>query len=110
MYVRPGAERQIAEQYAWIWSDSPVAAEIFLVRVRETMELIAEYPLIGKAWPYKGIVRPGLRYTHVREDSNRFLVYRHTKRRLTVVALLHAARDLGGPGLLDEGSRSERSA
>ncbi len=99
---RPGAERQIAEQYAWIAAESPAAAEAFLHRLRETLDLIAEYPLIGKPWPFRGTVRPGLRYTHVREDANRLIVYRSSRSTLVLVALLHAARDLDGSGLLDD--------
>ncbi len=87
--LTPAAEADLDEIFEYIRSDSPAATRRVLVRVREAMRRLAEYPRIG----------------HVREDladrSLRFwpvysylIVYRPESRPLQIIRVLHGARDV----------------
>ncbi len=88
--LTPAAEADLGEIFEYIRSDSPAAALRVLVRIREAMRRLAEYPRIG----------------HVREDladsSLRFwpvysylIVYRPESRPLQIIRVPHGARDVG---------------
>ncbi len=87
--LTPAAEADLGEIFDYIRTDSPGAAQRVLVRVREAMRRLAEYPRIG----------------HLREDladrSLRFwpvysylIVYRPESRPLQIIRVLHGARDV----------------
>lgn len=87
--LTPAAEADLGEIFDYIRRDSPDAARRVLVRVREAMRRLAEFPGIG----------------HVREDladkSLRFwpvysylIVYRPESRPLQIIRVLHGARDV----------------
>ncbi len=87
--LTPAAEADLGEIFDHIRADNPGAARRVLVRIREAMRRLTEFPRMG----------------HVREDladrSLRFwpvysylIVYRPASRPLQIIRVLHGARDV----------------
>jgi toxin ParE1/3/4 len=84
-------ERDLAEIYAWIYSDAPAAAERFLDAFRKTLILLCEHPLIGRRRHFRA---QGLRSWRIKGFENYLVFYCPTSQELQVVRVLHGARDL----------------
>jgi toxin ParE1/3/4 len=90
LYRLPAAERDLDEIYLYIAADSIKAADGLLMRLLDAESRLLEFPEIGQARPD---LRPGLRHWPV---GNFLILYRVDDDAITVVRVLHGARDLSG--------------
>ncbi len=90
----PAAERDLDEIYLYVATDSIKAADGVLTRLLNAEQRLLDFPEMGQARPD---LRPGLRHWPV---GNYLILYRIDADAITVVRVIHGARDL--PGLLDD--------
>jgi toxin ParE1/3/4 len=90
----PAAERDLDDIYIHIAADSIKAADGVLMRILDAERRLIEFPEIGQARPD---LRAGLRHWVV---GNFLILYRTDDDAITVVRVVHGARDLRG--LLDD--------
>ena len=90
VFFRPKAEFDLAEIVAYIASDSPVNAGLFVARIIEKCHRHAEFPLSGAAYPRYGEeiwAFPVDRY---------LVIYRPLVDGIEIVRVVHTARNLRG--------------
>jgi len=85
---RPLAERDLIEIWAYIAADSDVFADATLDRIEAKLLTLAGQPMLGRARPE---LRAGLRSFAV---GNYVLFYDFDERGITLVRVLHGARDI----------------
>jgi len=86
---RPLAERDLVEIWAYIAADSDAFADAMLDRIEEKLLLLADRPKLGRARPE---LRAELRSFTV---GNYVLFYEPDDTGITLVRVLHGARDIG---------------
>jgi toxin ParE1/3/4 len=97
--IRPSADRDMDEIYAWIAQDDPAAAERLMHRIFESAKRLRDFPERGAPRPELGA---GARSVVV----GRYLVlYRIGPDSVDIVRVVHGARALAG--LMGEDSGEE---
>jgi len=89
----PAAERDLEDIWWHIAEDSPAAADRLLLRILAAQERLLQFPQIGQSRPE---IRADLRYWPV---GNYLIFYRVDDEAITIVRVVHGARDL--PELFD---------
>ena len=84
------AEEDLFEVWRYIAEDSPTAADRLLDQFREKCVLLASSPLIGTPCPE---LADDLRFLTI---GNYVVFYRPERDCVTVIRVLHGARDIGG--------------
>jgi toxin ParE1/3/4 len=88
------AKRDLLNHYVFIGRDSPSAADRLLVNAQRTFALLAEMPGAGRAWRSREPRLRNVRVFPVVGFRNYLVFYRAEERTLTIVRVLHGARDL----------------
>lgn len=96
---KPMARDDLDELSLYLAKRSTKAATGFLHAVRQTTERLRARPGIGHR---RKDLPPRYRVVRIRGFGNHLLVYRFDSRLLTVVRLLHGARDFGSVFLESE--------
>lgn len=86
------AEEDLSDVFAWIAGGNEEAAMRFLEFTSRSFTLLLQHPQIGR--PRKFQCHSGLRSWRVRGFKNYLIFYLLEKNALTVVRVLHGARDL----------------
>jgi toxin ParE1/3/4 len=73
---RPRAVADLIDHYAYIARDRIEAAERFLRAAGQTFDLIARYPMIGRAWESDDPRLAGIRVYPMRRYRNYLVFYR----------------------------------
>jgi toxin ParE1/3/4 len=84
----PRAAADLDEILAFIARDKPLAAEKFVIRLKDKCHLLAEFPEMGRR---RDDLSPGLRVFVVGNYAN---YYQSSDGRIRVERVLHAARDV----------------
>lgn len=83
------AKHRLHQIRSYITNDNPVAAEHVVVRIRQTVELLADFPMLGPKWregETRALVVSGLPYrVHYRINANvlEIITIAHTSRRMS---------------------------
>jgi plasmid stabilization system protein ParE len=85
------AKLRLRQIHRYIAEDNPIAAERVAIRIRQTVELLADFPRIGRIWEdgeTRALNVSGLPYrVHYRIDEDAVLVQiitiAHTSRKMT---------------------------
>jgi toxin ParE1/3/4 len=92
--IRPAADRDMDEIFAWIAADDPAAAERLVSRIFDAAKSLARFPEKGPRRPEIGEAARSL-------VVGRYLIlYRVGPDSVDILRIVHGARDLGG--LLDK--------
>ena len=95
--VRPRAERDLIEHFAYIARDKVAPAERFLKAAEQCFERLAAMPQMGRAWesPHKALA--GVRVCPMPAPYRSYLVFYRLdeKQAVEILAVLHGARDIG---------------
>jgi plasmid stabilization system protein ParE len=89
------ADRDLLDHYAFIHGRDPEAGERLFDAVWATFQVIAEHPRAGRLWRSPNRKLNGIRVIPLARPFEKYLVFYHGgRRRVQVIAVLHAARDL----------------
>ena len=95
MIARTVAARQdLIEHYLFIGRDDPDAAERFLDGAERTFKRLSGMPRSGRAWRSTNPRLAGLRLAVIADFPNYLVFYRPEDKGITVVRVLHGARDI----------------
>ncbi|MCE5268251.1 MAG: type II toxin-antitoxin system RelE/ParE family toxin [Planctomycetaceae bacterium] len=86
--VAPLAQFDLDEIWAYVAKDRPVAADRLMEAFHQKFLALSSQPLMGES---RDDLAPGLRSFSC---GNYLLLYRLTKRRIEIVRVIHAARDI----------------
>lgn len=100
IFKRPQVERDIEECFVFIAEENLDAGVYFLVAVEESIEQLAEFPLIGKKLEFGNPRFKDLRVWRVKNYSDYLIFYLVRENIIEIVRFLHGARDLNA--LFDE--------
>jgi len=92
--LSPQADRDIDELFSYLAQDSLDAAVRFLTGVQEAFELLSAMPEIGSLQHFDNPALRGLRAWPVKDFEKHLIFYRVTPRRIEIIRVLHASRDL----------------
>lgn len=92
--VRPRAQQDLDEHFAFIAHDSPDAALPFLDAVRAAFEQLATWPELGGKWEFRNLRLVGIRVSLVRGFENHLVFYAPTEQDIEIIRVLHGARDI----------------
>ena len=93
--VRPRADRDLDEQFAYIAKHTLRAAERFLLAAKATFERLAAMPELGGTWEFEDPRLAGIRVWQVSGFEKYLVFYRPIPNGVEVVRVLHGARDIG---------------
>jgi toxin ParE1/3/4 len=99
VFKTPEALADLAEQGLYLSHDSPNAALRFYEAAEAAFEQLAVMPGIGSARDYASRKLRGLRMWRVPGFEKHLIFYQPTDAGITIVRVLHGARDI--PNLLD---------
>ena len=88
------ARNDLIEHYVFIGRDNPDAAERFLDSAEQTFERLAGMPRSGRPWRSPNRRLAGLRVVPIADFSNYLVFYRPEDNGITIVRVLHGARDI----------------
>lgn len=98
--IRPRANRDVDEHFAYLGRQSRETAIRFLRAVRATMDELTAAPELGGIWDSSNPRLAGVRVWQVRGFKNHLIFYRPAEERVEFLRILHGARDL--PTILEE--------
>ena len=90
----PQSKRDLFAIWDYVSPESVRGAERLIRRIDEIVRMLEQNPSAGRISP----VSESLRYFPL---ENYLIFYRHTDTALTIIRILHAARDIT-PGMLDD--------
>ncbi len=93
--IRPRADRDLDEQFAYIAKDNLRAAERFLLATQATFARLAAMPELGGTWEFEDPRLAGIRVWQVSGFEKHLVFYRPIQNGIEVVRVLHGARDIG---------------
>lgn len=88
LLIAPIAEADLAEIWAYIAEDSPKAATAFVEQIKSKFEPLLEFPGMGAL---RDKIAPDLRAVHYK---NYVIYYTFTDQDVTIVRVVHGARDV----------------
>ena len=94
LYQRAAARRDLVEHYVHLAENASLeTAERFLDNVRVSLDVLADQPLIGAPLTSRHPSLAGMRLWRVKGFDNVLIFYVPRARGVTVVRVLHGARD-----------------
>lgn len=104
--LRSGVEADLDGYARYIAKDSLIAARRLYDKAQETLQMLADMPLMGT--PYRAIRNKssGIRFAPIKDYPNHLIYYRPQDGFIDVLCILHARMDKGpkvAPYLLDSG-------
>ena len=100
-FVKPQAERDLIEHYAYIALDKINPALRLLEIADDSFQRLADMPGMGRRWHSANPNLAGLRVYPLPHGYRNYLVfYRPIADGIEIIRILHAARDVGS--ILDE--------
>ncbi|MEP7037439.1 MAG: type II toxin-antitoxin system RelE/ParE family toxin [Acidobacteriota bacterium] len=96
IFKRPQAERDIEESFVFIAEDNLDSGVYFLVAVEDSLEQLADFPLIGKLRESQNKQFQNMRMWHVKGYENYLIFYAvdEIKEMIEVIRVLYASRDI----------------
>lgn len=91
---RPAAEEDIEECFVHIAEDNWKIGLAFLVALEDSLEGLAELPLLGKAIEFRNKEVGKVRMWHVKGYDNYLIFYTVGKSNIDVIRVLHGSRDI----------------
>ncbi len=88
------ALRDLLDHFDYLSDSSPEAAERFIDCTNETVTLLSQFPHIGREWIASSPRLSGVRVWPIRGFENFPVFYKTSSRGLTILRVLHAARDI----------------
>lgn len=92
--ITPEADRDLEEIALFIETDSPSAAKRFLEAATAGFRRLSDAPRIGARVESNNSALSGLRRWQVPGFENHLIFYRVTEEAITVIRVLHGARDI----------------
>lgn len=91
--VRPRATLAIIDVAMYIAEQSPASAIRFEDAVREVCDLLAQYPFIGRVFPFEHEPRTARRVIRPRGFPNHAVLHRVNTDHIEILDKFHSARD-----------------
>ena len=94
LYLRAAARRDLAEHFGYLAEHTDMAtAEKFLSHAEESFDALSVQPLLGTTLQLRHPDLDGVRKWHVKNFENILIFYLPRADGLSIVRVLHAARD-----------------
>jgi toxin ParE1/3/4 len=93
--IRPRADRDLDQHFAYIAKHNSSAAERFLLAAKETLGRLAAMPELGGTWGFADPRLAEIRVWQISGFENYLVFYRPVESGIEVVRILHGARDIG---------------
>ena len=94
IFKRPQAERDIEECFVFIAEDNLDTGVYFLAAVENSLEQLAEFPLLGKQRNFSDKRFQNVRMWHVKGYESYLIFYNVTETAIEVIRVLHGSRDI----------------
>src|SRR5215204_5138152 len=94
IFKRPQAERDIEECFVFIAEDDLDKGVYFLAAVEDSLEQLAEFPLLGKQRNFADNRFQNVQMWRVKGNENYLIFYTVEENRIEVIRVLHGARDI----------------
>jgi toxin ParE1/3/4 len=94
IFKRPQAERDIEECFVYIAENNLDTAVYFLVAVEDSLERLADFPLLGKKREFRDTRFQDVRMWSVKGYENYLIFYAATNETIEVIRVLHSSRDI----------------
>jgi len=94
IFKRPQAERDIEECFVYIAEDNLDKGVYFLAAVEDTLEQIAQFPLLGKQREFADRRLQNIRMWRVKGYENYLIFYLVTETTIELVRVLYASRNI----------------
>jgi toxin ParE1/3/4 len=91
---KPRAEQDLLEHFTYIGERNPDAADRFLEAVEKACTLLAQLPLMGRAWQSASPRLANIRYWPVPKFNQYLLYYRPVENGIEVLHVFHAKRNI----------------
>ena len=93
--VNPRADQDIDDQFAYLFEQVSLATAVrFLTATRQTFQQLAQTPDLGSLYEFQSPRLVGIRWWKVRGFKKHLVFYRPTDDGITVIRVLHAARNI----------------
>jgi len=92
--IQPRAEHDLFEQWSYINTDNPEAADRFTLSARDTLRMLAELPNIGSVYTSSASELSALRKVPIRGFEQHLIFYTLGKNDVKIIRVLHAKRDI----------------
>lgn len=97
IHQRAAARRDLVDQFVYLAENAGIeTAERFLRNAEHSFYALADQPLIGAALSLKHPALAQLRKWHVKDFDNHLIFYEPRADGVSIVRVLHAARDWWG--------------
>ncbi|MCO6511499.1 MAG: type II toxin-antitoxin system RelE/ParE family toxin [Aridibacter famidurans] len=93
IYISREARSDVIETAAFIAEDNPDAAFRFLLRFEDTVNALAENPLIGSQREFEIQELQNLRFWPVKKFRNYLIIYKTARGNLEIIRVLNSRRD-----------------
>lgn len=94
IFKRPQAERDIEEAFVYIAEDNLDVAVYFLAAVEDSIEQLAQFPLIGKQRSFTDKRFQHIRMWRVKDYTDYLIFYQVVDDRIEIIRMVHGSRDL----------------
>ncbi len=94
LFKRPQAERDIEECFVYIAENNLDTAVYFLVAVEDSLDQLAEFPLVGKQRNFIDKQFQNIRMWHVKGYPDYLIFYQVNNNRIEIIRLIHGSRDI----------------
>jgi toxin ParE1/3/4 len=91
---KPRAEQDLLAHFTYIGERNPTAAERFLDAAEHAFNLLAQFPLMGRAWNSDSPRLAGVRSWTIPKFKNYRIFYRPITNGIEVLHVFHAVRDI----------------